>query len=425
MTDATWEEITLSKAPRFGVNYVPSQGWWYSWIDWDDAAIIKDLEAISVLGCDHIRIQCLWPLFQPNPGFVSQAMLGRLEALLNHAHAANLDVIVTVLNGWLSGMDFRPSWLDEKTNIFADPVVIRAERDLISAIADRIGRHNRFLGFDVANEPNVLSTETKNVTSRVEGDRWITELLAHCEQVAPGKFHCVGVDHSPWLMDQRPFGRATLANTGAVTPIHAWVFFTGALERYGENGRGSIHLAEYMLELAKAFQEDPAKQVWLQECGISTEWVERITPGEFVTQVLTATATVENLWGITWWCSHDIERRLHGFAELEYDLGLLTVQNEVKPMGEQFRKMVHAIAAGEVPVALRRHTALVLPEACTPDLDFADAFFRLLDQGILPAIVLEGKASDARYLETRGISTLVAFGASDPRNSLSLSHFLG
>ena len=390
---------------------MPSQGWWYSWVDWVDSTISKDLEAISALGCDHIRIQCLWPLFQPNPSFVSEVMLGRLETLLNHAHTAGLDVIVTVLNGWLSGMDFRPAWLDDKANIFVDRETIIAELVLISAIADRVGMHDRFLGFDVANEPNVLSTNKKNVTSREEGDRWISELLTHCDRVAPNKLHSVGVDHAPWLMDHTPFGRATLANTGTVTPIHAWIFFTGALDRYGENGTGSIHLAEYLLELAKACQEDPAKQVWLQECGVSREWVQQITPGEFVTQMLTATATVENLWGITWWCSHDIERRLHGFAELEYDLGLLTVHNEVKPMGEQFQKMIQVIKAGEIPVGLVRHTALVLPEACTPDLNFADEFFRLLDQGILPAIVLESKVSDAKYLQTRGISTLVAFQA--------------
>ncbi len=390
---------------------MPSQGWWYSWVDWDDSSIAKDLGAISALGCDHIRIQCLWPLFQPNPNFVSDAMLGRLEALLNHAHTAGLDVIVTVLNGWLSGMDFRPAWLGDTANIFVDKEAIIAERGLISAIADRVGTHPRFLGFDVANEPNVLSTETKNVTSREDGDRWVSELLAHCDRVAPNKLHSVGVDHTPWLMDHTPFGRAVLANTGAVTPIHAWILFTGALDRYGGYGTGSIHLAEYLLELAKAYQEDPARQVWLQECGVSGEWLQHITPEEFVTQVLTATTTVEGLWGITWWCSHDIERRLQGFVELEYDLGLLTVHNEVKPMGEQFRKMIQAIHAGEIPVSLVRHTALVLPEGCTPNLNFADEFFRLVDQGILPAIVLESRASDAKYLQTRGISTLVAFNA--------------
>lgn len=40
---------------RFGVNYIPSKNWLYSWIDFDEAAIKEDLKAIKALGFDHIR----------------------------------------------------------------------------------------------------------------------------------------------------------------------------------------------------------------------------------------------------------------------------------------------------------------------------------------------------------------------------------
>lgn len=394
------------------MNYVPSKGWWYSWVDWDDSTFTKDFEAIAGLGCDHIRIHCLWPLFQPNPNLVSELMLERLARLHEHADAAGLDVIVTVLNGWLSGFDFRPSWLNEGVNIFANRVVIDAELALVSSIADRIGTHERFLGFDVANEPNVLSTSSKNTTTRAEGDSWVIEILQHCERVAPGKLHSVGMDHQPWLTDDSPFGRLALAQTGTVTPIHAWVYFTGALERYGETGTGAIHLPEYMLELAKAHQGDSMRQVWLQEYGVSTDWLQRSSPQDFLKSATMASMRVDNLWGITWWCSHDIDRRLGGFAELEYDLGLLTVDNEIKPLGHQFHESVIEFRSRD-KVTATRTTAIVLPDGCTPDLQFADAFFALIDVGIMPAIVLESRSSDSAYLESRGISTLVEFPRSE------------
>ena len=399
----------MNRALRFGVNYVPSKGWWYSWVDWDDSVFPEDFEAIAALGCDHIRIHCLWPVFQPNPRLVSELMLSRLARLLEHANAAGLDVIVTVLNGWLSGFDFRPSWLDDGANIFTDRAVIDAELDLISAIADRIGTHERFLGFDVANEPSVLATSSKNVTMRGEGDNWVVEILQHCERVAPAKLHSVGMDHLPWLGDDAPFSRSTLAQAGAVTPIHAWIYFTGALERYGEMGTGTIHLPEYMLELAKAFHHDPKRRVWLQEYGVSTEWVKHLSPEDFLEHATMASVTVDNLWGITWWCSHDIDRRLGGFAELEYDLGLLTVRNDVKPIGQRFREVVNEIRSGRSGVVPVRTTAVVLPDDRTPNLEFADAFFSLIDDGIAPAIVLESRTSDTKYLESREISTLVEF----------------
>jgi endo-1,4-beta-mannosidase len=394
-------------ATRFGVNYIPSRGWLYSWLDWNDASTKADLEAIAALGCDHIRIQCLWPVFQPNPALVNNTALGHLEGLLSHANDAGLDAIVTVLNGWMSGTDYRPHWLIDSKSLFTDQDTLRAERDLIRALAERIGQHPRFVGFDIANEPNVISSSARNRATRDEGDRWVAMLLDHCEEVAPRKIHCVGVDHAPWLTDQAIFSRALLARTGSVTAIHAWPFFTGALKRYGEAGVGTIHLSEYMLELAKAYHADPARPVWLQEFGIAPSWVDTTSTSDFLEQATLAAAGVDNLWGITWWCSHDIDRTLRGFDELEYDLGLLDVRNEPKVTGERFCAVAHRIRSEQsAGPPMPRRVALVLPQEATPDLAFADAYFALVADGVRPAIVREEDANDSGLLELRGITEL-------------------
>jgi endo-1,4-beta-mannosidase len=398
----------MTATPRAGVNYVPSKGWWYSWVDGDESAVAADLAAIAALGCDHIRIHCLWPLFQPNPNLVSPLMLARTGWLLDLADKAGLDVVVTVLNGWLSGFDFRPAWLQDGTSMFSDEGAMLAEQRLLTALAAAIGSHPRFLGFDVGNEPSVLATAAKNLTTLAEGDHWTRTMLAHCEAVAPGKLHSVGMDHVPWLTDEKPFSRAVLANTGALTPIHAWTFFTGALERYGDTATGMVYLARYLLELAAAFSDDPSRPVWLQEVGVSAGWLEHIEPADFVSLVLPTVLTMRTLWGFTWWCSHDISRDLGGFAELEYDLGLLTVHNVVKPAGARFREMVGAVRSGAFATDERPSTALVLPDSRTPDLTFADAWFHLVENTAagraLPAIVLEHRAQDVAYLAQRGIS---------------------
>ena len=88
-------------ALRFGVNFTPRKNWWYCWLDWDHAAIADDLAGIAGLGVDHIRIQCLWPFFQPGIANVSERALANLRSLLEEADRAGLDVEVTVLNGWM------------------------------------------------------------------------------------------------------------------------------------------------------------------------------------------------------------------------------------------------------------------------------------------------------------------------------------
>ncbi|MGV9454385.1 glycoside hydrolase 5 family protein [Streptomyces sp. NPDC003635] len=379
---------------------MPSSGWWYSWVDWDETAIAGDLEAIAALGADHIRIHCTWPLFQPNSRLVSPRMLDHLARLLDRADEAGLDVVAAVFDGWLSGFEFRPSWVPNRSATFSDECVIAAQLSLLDAMAARCGGHRRFLGFDIANEPNVLTGSPGDSITFQQGDSWVTRLLEHCERVAPGGLHNVGMDHDCWLTSRQPFSRQVLARTGAVTPVHSWIYFTGALERYGENGAGSVHLAAYMLELAKAFHEDPHRPVWLQEYGASTRWID---PAAFLMAATRAALDVTGLWGVTWWASHDISRDLGGFDELEYDLGLLTVDNEVKPAGAAFRRIAQAArgAASPAPRALE----LVLDDDRTPDLDFADAFFALVEQGLRPAIVLTSQTT-ADALARRGITAL-------------------
>ncbi|HXW76673.1 MAG TPA: hypothetical protein VEJ20_04610, partial [Candidatus Eremiobacteraceae bacterium] len=151
---------SMSRPPRrirLGVNYVPSRTWWYAWGDWHADSIRRDLEDISSIGFDHMRIQLLWPEFQPNAAYVSEEKLERLAGLLDLADAAGLDVEVTVLDGQLSGFLFIPAWLiDNQTGKVHDfittPGLVEAQQLLFDTIGRRVGGHRRFLGFDIANE---------------------------------------------------------------------------------------------------------------------------------------------------------------------------------------------------------------------------------------------------------------------------------
>ena len=51
---------------KFGVNYVPSKDWFFSWQNFNYGAVDEDLAAIASLGADHIRMHLRWDLFHPN-----------------------------------------------------------------------------------------------------------------------------------------------------------------------------------------------------------------------------------------------------------------------------------------------------------------------------------------------------------------------
>ena len=394
---------------RFGVNYVPSDAWWYRWVDWDRRAVEKDIEAIAALGMDHLRIHCLWPLFQPNPGYVSPVLLDRLHELLDVARGHALDVSVTVLNGWLSGFVFLPAWVGGR-NIFTDRRTVLAEQTLFRAMAARIGDHPSFLGFDLGNELGVLQNRGHPVTP-LEADQWQEGMLALCEEVAPGKLHVNGVDHAHWFSDAG-FSRRSLANTGAMTSVHAWIEFTGARDLYSHRHVGCIELPSYCIELAKAYQGDPARKVWLQEFGATARWMpEEDIPG-FMERTVRAVATSVNLWGCTWWCSHDIHPRMQGFAAIEYDMGLLDSENRPKPVGLRLRELAHEFRTAP-PEVVPRPKALILPDDTfrqqtgRPGWRFASKYMEYAARGVHPGIILESQCEDRAYLASRGITEIL------------------
>jgi len=400
---------------RFGVNYVPSRHWWYIWQDWERESVVRDLDGIARLGMDHIRIHCLWPIFQPNERYVSEQALNRLEELLDIADAHGLDVEITALDGWLSGFVFRPSWMDAgwdrpARNMFTDPIAIEAEKLLIRSIIKRVGSHKRFMGIDLGNELGCMQYINGGVSAEMS-DRWQAELLELCEREAPGKLHVNGVDHTHWFRNSG-FTRQGLARTGTMTSLHTWIGFTGAFPQYDAMGTGSIHLAEYNIELAKAYHHSLNRQVWVQEFGVAEEWMEKRQFADFAEQTIRSMASCENLWGITWWCSHDFSKSFAGFSNTEHVMGLLDENNQPKPEGARIKALIESF--NRVPPTVeRRTTALVIDDAMfgetfdPPGWQVAKPYMDLIDQGVRPAIVLADKAEDAAYLHARGIDKLI------------------
>jgi hypothetical protein len=410
--------VPTGRRIRFGLNYVPRRNWWYCWSDWDAKSIREDFLAIADLGMDHIRIQCLWSFFQPGMNYVSTSLLERLHELLDLADDARLDVEIAVLDGWLSGYAFLPPWVtplatDGSHKIFTNPENIEAEKLLFTAIGKTVGKHPRFLGFDLGNEVGVLQKidSLNNSVSQDEADDWSTAMLSHCEQICPGKFHVNGVDHTHWFADLG-FSRKNLGQAGSATVVHCYALWTGALDHYRYDQVGSLHLAEYMVELARAYQATDQRQVWVQEVGTSSEWMPDTYISEYARTLLQNAAACQNVWGFTWWCSHDIDPGMKGFLSLEYTLGVLDRQNRVKPLGRTLSKLA-AEWRRNPPAVISRPVALVIPDkglskAGDPaDWSIAKQYMDLLSRGVRPAIVLESRVGDKAYLKDRGIEELV------------------
>ncbi len=401
---------------RFGVNYTPSVGWFHHWLDFDLDDVRADLDSLAGLGLDHIRVFPLWPVFQPNRALVRPRAVDQLVSLVDAAGDRGLDVVVDGLQGHLSSFDFRPSWTVtwHRRNLFTDPAVVSGQAHYLRTLAEALRDRPNFIGMSLGNEFNQFSDKPHPDADPVGVDEaadWLTGLLAACESGAPGGFHTHCEYDAVWYQDGHPFTPAHAARLGAATNVHSWVF-NGTVQRYGPLSTASVRHAEYQVELAAAWAVDPARPVWLQEVGAPSPHVPADLVPEFATQTIHNVLTCSSLWGVTWWCSHDVSRELADFPELEYSLGLLTSDREVKPMARRIAAVIAERRSLEP-----RQTALVLDvgdertapgrSTCGPGGEFFEAWMALADKGVRAAVVLASQAGDTEHLAARGITDVV------------------
>ncbi|MDO5662566.1 MAG: cellulase family glycosylhydrolase [Brachybacterium sp.] len=388
---------------------MPSRNWWYAWQDWEPASLQEDLHALAALGLDHVRIQCLWPMFQPSPSAVSATALKRLSELHDLADRAGLNVVTTVLDGWLSGFDFRPAWATDR-NIFTDPGLIRAQKLLLREVGAVLQEHPRSIGLDVGNEINVLAEETPANSVAPGGvDAWAAHILDEARAAHPTVPIMFGVDNRPLTEPDSALSITGAATAGDISCVHAWPYFSGALKRFGHRHPGSYAIADYMTQLFRAHHRDPNRPVWVQEFGLAPEWVPALDHEDFVESQVRATVGIDGLWGATWWASHDISTRFREFAPLEYEMGLLDADNRTKTPGRILAQVIAerraAAAAGTLPEAPTRTEALTVPTV-PHGLHDAEAFFAAYARGERLALVRSDRADDRTHLLARGISSV-------------------
>lgn len=405
-------------APRFGANYTPSQGWFHHWLDFDLDAVRRDLDAVAALGLDHVRVFPIWPYFQPNRTLIRPRAVEQLVALADAAAERGLDVNVDGLQGHLSSFDFLPAWTQtwHRRNLFTDPDVISGQRDYLRTLAAALADRPNFIGMTIGNEINQFAAGPHPDPDRItreQADAWLAQVLAACEEGAPGRLHLHAEYDAAWYQDDQPFTPAQAARRGAVTAVHSWVF-NGTAQRHGRDGVATGQHAAYMIELSKAWALAPGRPVWLQEVGAPAPLIPPAAAADFTEATVNAALDCADVWGVTWWCSHDVSRSLADFPELEYSLGLLTNDGRVKPAGETLARLAKEWRGGR-PAPAPRTTALVVDvgpdfsrrSVCGPGGAVFEAFARLVADGVRPAFVLADRAEDGPHLAARGIREVV------------------
>jgi hypothetical protein len=404
---------------RWGANYTPSQDWFHSWLDLDLDAVKADFDSIAQLGLDHVRIFPLWAIVQPSRTLLRASAIADVGKVVDAAAERGLDVAVDGLQGHLSSFDFLPSWVTSwhRRNIFTDTAVVEAEERLIVALATEVGARQNVIGLTLGNETNQFAVdrhpERQPVTPAEMGE-WIGRLIDRARAAWPSGMHQHSFDDNAWFVDSSPVTPRHAVTLGDSTTVHSWVF-TAVAELFGPGHPARTLFADYLVQLAIAWSDDVSRPVWLQEIGAPAPIIPAAQAPDFLEASLRPLLDTPNLWGVTWWCSHDVSRTLGDFPELEYSLGLIDDARRPKPLGRRFAELV--AAEKEAPTAVRTRTEAI---AFDPGdeasgigrsvTDPAGAVFalwleRALD-GVAPTLVRGTKLGDTAYLAARGIQNV-------------------
>ena len=330
---------------RFGVNYTPRVGWFHHWLDFHPDEVAADFAAIAALGCDHVRVFPLWPIFQPNASYVSAAALDRLDTLLRLAGEAGLGVCLDGLQGHLSSFDFLPAWLLSwhEANMFTDPDAIAATAAFLRALADVARAHPHVFALNVGNEVNQFTGTVHpqpHPATPQQISAWLAAMVDALRPAGADRLVTHACYDASWYDDTQPFTLEHVGRVGDVTTVHSWVF-NGTAQRFGPDAFPTRAHARYMAEVARGFHADPRRPVWIQEIGAPRNVLPAASIEGFVRGSVEQLAGTPDLFGITWWCSHDVPAALSGYPALEYDLGLIAEDGTVKPQG---RVLADAVA---------------------------------------------------------------------------------
>jgi len=264
---------------------------------------------------------------------VSGAHLERLDQLLTLMGQRNLDALVTVFTGQLSGWYFLPAFNRLSDGFYTTNLMWEAQVRFVLALAATMKPHPNVIGFDFGNELNTCWQAPV-----AAGDAWMARMFALMNEALPGRIHVNGVDHHPWF-ELDTFSPQALA--AARFPVmHCYPWWTGALKYGGAMDPPSVKLLAAMAALIRSYARDGHKPVWAGEFNTCIEALPEKGQAEWLEHSVMA-AIDEGVSWFSYWDSHDVDRKFQ-FNPLEYSLGLLTNDGRVKEQGRVFRQLADA-----------------------------------------------------------------------------------
>lgn len=353
-------KLSLTEPGHFvlGCNYWASHAGTAMWSDWRPEIVDDDLRRLAEAGLQVLRVFPLWPDFQPitllragqgqpyeirfgeeplpdteaGQAGVSEEMLERFQVFADLALKHDLQLVIGLVTGWMSGRLFVPPAL-ESLNVLTNPLAIQWQVRLVRTLVRRFKTHSAVLAWDLGNECNVMA----EVPSRQAAWAWTAAITGTIRSEDPSRPVVSGM-HS--LLPDRA-ARWTMQDQAELTDLlttHPYPYFTPHCDQDPAN---TLRTILHSTAESRFYADIGGKPCLVEEIGtLGPILASEAVAADFVRTVLFS-LWAHDCHGLMWWCAFDqlhLEHAPYDWAACERELGLLRRDGTPKPILEEISK---------------------------------------------------------------------------------------
>lgn len=337
---------------QIGCNYWASHAGIYMWRNWDKKVVEDDLRRLSQGGIHILRVFPLWSDFQPltyvrGNGYyeirngdtpidrstpeglagVDPVMIGRFEEFVLLARQYNMELIVPLLTGWMSGRMFFPAAFESR-NPISDYETVKWELRFVRYFVERFKKFDNIIAWEAGNETNVMSFADEGYK---QGNYyvWLSNIAGTVRGIDPSRPFVSGI-HGLTIHGDLGLTIAEAGEICDILTVHPYALFVPHCYVDGYTSmRSKLHATTESI----LYSQISGKPCLCEEIG---QLGNSLGCDETVAQYLRA--NLYALWthgfpGLLWWCAFDQEHLPYppyDWCACEQELGLFKSNGEPK-----------------------------------------------------------------------------------------------
>lgn len=358
-----------------GVNYWDSRSGTDMWRNYDASVIREDVRALAEYGVKYMRVFPNWRDFQPveeylawrgnsrgycdyaeqpleNVDGISEEMIRRFREFAGICAEYGVQLVVSVVTGWMSGRLFVPRALIGK-NVMTDPVALMWTARFIRGFVSRVRDLPNIVMWDLGNECNNLG----QIGTDPQAYTWtafVRNAIAAADPTRPisSGMHGLTSEQSAWTL------RTQGELTDYLTP-HPYVSKTIHNDIDPMN---KARTTVYPTAQCVLYNCIGGKPTILQEQGCFSEALANAEQNADFVRVNVLSAYIHNVEGYFWWCGmnhSELPNAPYIWSMIERDLGLLDSDRRPKPVAHALKQAGELIEGLPFEVMPRRMTDAV------------------------------------------------------------------